>query len=306
MGKYILKRVLETIPVLFGIITVTFFMVRLAPGGPFDDEKALSTEAQVALDAHYGLDQPLIVQYGNYLGGLLRGDLGPMFTQPNFRVSEIIAEKFPVSLELGLFGLAVAFALGVAAGTIASLRPNSAVDYSAMTLAMVGICLPTFVIGPLLALTFGLQLGWFDVAGWDSPGDRVLPAATLGIYYAAYIARLTRGSMLEHINRDYIRTARAKGLSAARTYLVHALRNAILPVLSYLGPAAAGLVTGSIVVETVFGIPGLGTYFVDAAFNRDYFMVLGTVLFYGTLLITLNLATDILQAWLNPRQRVAG
>ena len=301
MFRFILRRLLETIPVLFIIATATFFMIRLAPGGPFSKEKATTPEIEKALKAHYGLDKPLFAQYLDYMGKLLRGDLGPSFKYPNRSVNELIGDTFPVSLQLGALGLAIALVIGVTAGVIASIRKNSIFDYSAMSLAMLGICLPTFVLGPLLVLLFSMKLGWFNASGWDFARDRVLPAMTLGFYYAAYVARLTRGGMLEILNQDFIRTARAKGASTRRVLFRHALRGGILPVVSFLGPAAAGIITGSFVVETIFNIPGLGRFFVTSAFNRDYTTVLGTVLFYATLIIFFNLLVDIIQVWLNPK-----
>jgi oligopeptide transport system permease protein len=303
MLRFIGRRILETIPVLFIIATVTFFMMRLAPGGPFDTEKQVSKEVRAHMEAHYGLDKPLFVQYLLQMKHLLRGDLGPSFKYPGRTVNEIIADAFPVSLELGLESLAVALALGLLAGMVASFRQNSAWDHVPMALAMIGLCVPTFVMGPLLISAFALHLDWFDAAGWFLPRDRVLPALTLGAFYAAYVARLARGGLLEILNQDFIRTARAKGAGGARILVKHALRGGLLPVVSFLGPAAAGLLTGSFVVETIFGIPGLGRYFVTAAFNRDYFMVMGAVLFYAVIVIAFNLLADIALVWLNPKLR---
>ncbi len=303
MLRFITRRFFETIPVLWIIATATFFMVRLAPGGPFDQEKNVAPEILKNLQAHYGLNQPLWKQYLDYMGHLVHGDLGPSFKYANRTVNELISEAFPVSLELGFWALLVALALGLAAGLLAAIKPNSATDYVPMSLAMIGICLPTFVMGPLLILIFAIALGWFNPLGWDFARDRVLPALTLGGYYAAYVARLSRGGMLEMLNQDFIRTAKAKGASLARVVFKHALKGGILPVISFLGPAVAGLITGSFVVETIFEIPGLGRFFVTAAFNRDYTMVLGTVLFYATLIILLNLLVDIILVWLNPRMR---
>lgn len=301
MHKLIIRRFLEAIPVLFIVATATFFLVRLAPGGPFDREKAVPPEVERALNAHYGLDEPIVTQYFRFIGNLLRGDLGPSFKFPGWTVNELIYAKFPVSLELGLYALAVSVTIGTVAGLIASARPNRWSDHLTMFIAMIGICLPTFVLGPLLVLLFALKLEWFNVFGWLLPSDRVLPALTLGCFYAAYVARLARGSMLEVLNRDYITTARAKGLPEWRITLVHGFRNGILPVVTFLGPAAAGVISGSFVVETIFHIPGLGRFFVSAAFNRDYTMVMGTVLFYAALLVVLNLLVDILQSLLDPR-----
>ncbi len=303
MIRFILNRLLQTIPVLLVIATMTFFMLKLAPGGPFSAEKKFSPEVLRSLEAHYGLDKDLDQQYLDYLGKLLHGDLGPSFKYPGRSVNELIAQGFPVSLELGIYAIGIALVLGVTAGLIASLRPNSPTDYVPMSLAMAGICLPTFVLGPLLILVFGHWLDWFNVAGWYTPADRVLPSLTLGLYYAAYMARLTRGGMLEVLNHDYIRTARAKGASEQRVIFRHSLRGGLLPVVSFLGPAIAGLVSGSFIVETIFSVPGLGRFFVMSAFNRDYTLVLGTVLFYATLIILLNLVVDIVQVWLNPKLR---
>ena len=303
MIRFILHRLLGTVPVLLIIVTVTFFMTRLAPGNPFSGERNLPPEIQQALDAHYGFDKPLFTQYLVYLGHLARGDLGPSTKYEGYTVNEIIATAFPVSLELGCYALAIALTLGLVAGILAAWRRNTATDYAAMGLAMAGICVPTFVMGPLLVLLFGLTLGWFNASGWDTPRDRVLPALTLGLYYAAYVARLARGGMLEMLSQDFIRTARAKGAGGARILFRHALKGGLLPVVSFLGPAAAGLISGSFVMETIFQIPGLGKHFITSAFNRDYTMVLGTVFFYATLIILLNLLVDIVQVWLNPKLR---
>lgn len=301
MLRFIARRLLETIPVLFLIGTATFFMMRLARGGPFDKEKATTPEIRKAIEAYYGFNKPLFEQYLAVMKGYLRGDLGPDYRYPNRSVSELILDAFPVSLELGSLSLAIALVLGMTAGFIAAVRKNSVLDYSSMTLAMVGICLPTFVLGPLLVLGFALHQHWFNASGWDFARDRVLPAATLGLYYAAYVARLTRGGLLEVLSQDFIRTARAKGATTARILFRHALRGGIAPVVSFLGPAAAGIITGSFVVETIFDIPGLGRFFITSAFNRDYTLVLGTVLFYAVLIVLFNLLVDIVQVWLNPR-----
>ncbi len=303
MTRYILKRMLEFIPVLFVIITMTFFLVRLAPGGPFDADKRISIEAQKRIEAHYKLDQPLYKQYIDYLKGAAKGDLGPSFKKSSRSVREWILLRLPVSLELGLYALLVALVLGMGAGVLAALRPNSKLDHGPMALAMVGICVPNFVLGPLLVLIFASWLGWLPVAGWRTPLDKILPSFTLGAVYAAYIARLTRAGMLEILAQDFIRTARAKGLSEVRIVLRHALRGGIQPVVAFLGPAIAGMLTGSFVVETVFQVPGLGREFVESAFNRDYTMVIGTVLVYAVLVMVLNLVADIANAWIDPRIR---
>jgi oligopeptide transport system permease protein len=303
MIRLIAWRVLEMVPILWIITTVVFFVIRLAPGGPFDAERNVSAEVLKNLNAYYHLDEPLHRQYLEYMGDLLHGDLGPSFKNASWSVNELIALGFPISLELGVYALAVALAMGLAAGVVASTKPNTARDHIPMSLAMLGICVPTFVLGPLLVLVFSLWLDWLPVAGWDGPQYKLLPALTLGAAYAAYIARLTRGGMLEVLAQDFIRTARAKGLSRGRVVLRHALRGGIQPVVSFLGPAAAGLLTGSFVVETIFQIPGLGRFFVQAAFNRDYTMIMGMVLFYAVLILCFNLVVDVVQAWLDPRVR---
>ncbi len=303
MAQFIFKRLLQFVPVLFIIATLTFFLIRLAPGGPFDAEKAVSPVARQRLEAYYNMNAPLYRQYIDYLAGLVHGDLGPSFKKESRTVNEWIALRFPVSLELGAYAILVALCLGLAAGVFASLRPNTLADYAPMSLAMVGICVPNFVLGPLLVLVFSLKLGWLPVSGWSGPADRLLPSLTLGAGYAAYIARLTRGGMLEVLAQDFIRTARAKGLSETRVVLRHALRGGLQPVVAFLGPAMAGLLSGSFVVETIFQVPGLGSEFVQAAFNRDYTMIMGTVLFYAALIMAFNLVADVAQAWLDPRLR---
>lgn len=302
MLRFIARRLLETIPVLFIIVTATFFMIRFVPGGPFTAEKAVTPEVMRNLERAYNLDQPLWRQYAGYLGKVVfHGDLGPSFKYPNRTVNEIIADKLPVSLELGAISLALALAVGLPLGVLAAIKRNTWLDYLCSSVAMIGICVPTFVLGPLLVLTFAIHYGWFNASGWYGPIDRVLPSLTLGCVYAAYVARLTRGGMLEVLNQDYIRTARAKGASEVRVIFRHALRGGLLPVVSFLGPAIAGILTGSFVIETIFQIPGLGREFVNSAFNRDYTLVLGTVILYATLLIGLNLVVDIVQVWLNPK-----
>lgn len=305
MCTFIFSRLLQAVPVLWAIATLTFFMVRFAPGDPFSDERKIPDEIRANLNARYGFDKPLAVQYLRYMKQLLKGDLGPSYKHPGRSVNEIIATAFPVSLELGLYALLVALCIGIPAGVVAAVRRNTFLDYSSMSLAMTGICLPSFVLGPLMALFFGLKLRWFNPMGWSSPGDRVLPALTLGLFYAAYIARLTRAGMLDILSQDFIRTARAKGLSETAVVMRHAFRGALQPVVAYAGPALAGMVTGSFVVETIFFIPGLGRFFVTAAFNRDYTMVMGTVLFYAVLIVVLNLVVDIIHVLMDPRLRHA-
>ncbi len=303
MIKFILLRILQAIPTLFIIATLTFFMTRLAPGGPFDAEKNIPEEIKEKLESHFGLEKPLHTQYFLYLGNLLQGDLGPSFKYMGWEVSELIAKAFPVSAQLGLFSLLIALALGLPAGVVAALRKNSAYDYCLMITAMLGICLPTFVLGPLLILFFSSWLGWLPPLGWYSFADMILPSLTLGLFYGAYIARLTRAGMLETLNQDYIRTARAKGAPPVRVVLRHAIKGGLLPVVTFLGPAFAGLISGSFIIESIFFIPGLGRFFVTAAFNRDYTMVLGTVLFYACLIIILNLLVDMIQASIDPKTR---
>ena len=311
MLRFIVGRLLQMVPVLLVIATITFFMIRLAPGGPFDSEKSVSPEIRKNLERYYHMVNPdgsprnLWLQLGDYLGNLARGDLGPSSKYSSRTVNELIAESFPVSAELALWSLLIALAFGLPAGIIAALRPNTASDYIPSSLAMFGISVPNFVIGPLLVLIFALHLQWARVSGWEDWRDRVLPSITLGLLYAAYIARLTRGGMLEILSQDFIRTARAKGGSPFRVVTRHALRGGLVPVVSYLGPAVAGLVTGSFVVESIFQIPGLGRYFVNAAFNRDYTMVLGAVLFYAALIVIFNLIVDIFLVWMDPKQKFA-
>ena len=304
MLKFTLLRMAQAIPVILAVITVTFFLVRAAPGGPFDSEKAVLPEVKKALEAQYRLDVPLSDQYFAYLSDLVAGDLGPSFKYPGRSVNEILASGLPVTAELGLYALCFALLIGVLAGVFAALRPNTRQDYVPMSLAMIGICMPSFLLGPLLILVFGIYLEWLPISGWgDLPGDKVLPAITLGSAYAAYIARLSRAGMLEILSQDYIRTARAKGASDSRIIVKHALRGGLIPVMAFLGPAFAGLIAGSFVVETIFQIPGLGRFYVQAAFNRDYTMILGTTVFLSVLIVLFNLVSDVLAAWMDPRLR---
>ena len=293
------------IPVMWVIITLSFVMLKFVPGGPFDSEKAIPPEIKRNLEAYYGLDLPAHKQYFRYLGNLARGDLGRSMKYSSRTVNEIIADKLPTSLLLGGLALAVALTLGLTAGILAATFRNTPVDYTASALAMTGICVPTFVLGPVMILIFAMRLRWVNASGWYEPLDWILPSLVLGMVYAAYIARLTRGGMLEVLSQDYIRTARAKGASGARVVFKHALRGGILPVVSYLGPAIAGILTGSFVIETIFQIPGIGRAFVESALNRDQTLVLGTVILYASLIIVLNLLVDVLQTWLNPKLRHA-
>jgi oligopeptide transport system permease protein len=304
MYRIILNRIAIFIPVLLIVITVTFFFIRAAPGGPFDSEKAVPPEIMKNLNEYYNLNKPVFSQYLDYLKNLVRGDFGPSFRHSNRTVTEMILTGLPVTFELGIYAILIAIFIGFLAGILASLRPNSLQDYIPMSFAMTGICMPTFLLGPLLVLVFGIWLEWLPVSGWNTLyGDKILPSITLGTAYAAYIARLTRGGMLEIMYQDFIRTARAKGLSELTVVIRHALKGGLLPVVSFLGPAIAGLLSGSFVVETIFQIPGLGRFYVQAAFNRDYTMILGTTIFYSALIIVFNLLSDILTIWLDPRLR---
>lgn len=304
MNKIILSRLLQGIPVLLVVVTVTFFLVRVAPGGPFDAERSLPAEVLKNLEKRYNLDAPVGEQYVNYLANLVRGDFGPSFRYPNRSVTELIATGMPITFELAFYAIIIAVLAGVAAGLFAAVRPNSIQDYLPMSLAMVGICLPAFLLGPVLVLLFGIWLEWLPVSGWGySPGDKILPSVTLGLAYAAYIARLTRAGMLEVLSQDFIRTARAKGLSMPAVLFRHALRGGLAPVVAFLGPAVAGLLTGSFVVETIFQIPGLGRFYVQAAFNRDYTMIMGTTILLSCLIVALNIVADLIAVWMNPRLR---
>ena len=304
MYGIIINRVVQTIPILLIVIAVTFILIHAAPGGPFDEERTVPPEIVKSLNERYHLDDPLYLQFYDYVIHISHGDFGPSFKYPGYSVSEIIANGIPVTFELGLYALLIALFIGISAGIIAALKPNSLQDYLPMSFAMMGICLPTYVLGPLLVLVFGVWLDWLPVSGWGLiPGDKLLPSITLGCAYAAYIARISRGGFLETLSRDFIRTARAKGLSPSIIIFRHAMPTALLPVVSFMGPALAGLLSGSFVVETIFQIPGLGRYFVQAAFNRDYTLILGTSIFFATLIIFFNLLADITVAWLNPKSR---
>jgi oligopeptide transport system permease protein len=314
MLSYAIRRLLGAIPTLFIIITIAFFMMRIAPGGPFDSQRRLPPEIEHNIKAAYDLDKPVYQQYLIYLGKLARGDLGPSYKNKDFSVGELIADGLPVSAKLGLSAIILAIAFGLTMGTIAALRQNNAADYSIMSLAMIGITIPTFVMAPILTLIFGVygvSLFGYDISlpvgGWNGGALRnmILPVIVLSLPQIAVIARLTRGSMVEVLHSNYVRTARAKGLSSVQVVVRHALRAAVLPLVSYLGPAIAGILTGSLVVEQIFGIPGIGRYFVQGALNRDYTLVLGVLIYYATFVILLNLIADILYAVLDPRVRYA-
>jgi len=306
MGSYALRRLAGIVPTLFIIITVAFFLIRIAPGGPFDIERTLPAEIEANIKAAYNLDKPLVVQYVDYLGGVVTGDFGPSYKYNDFTVAELIAASFPVSLKLGASAMVIALLLGLVLGTVAALRQNSTLDHIVMTLAMTGIAVPNFVVAPLLALVFGVYLSLLPVAGWAQGGvaDMVLPVTAMALPYVAYIARLTRGSMVEVLRSNFVRTARAKGLPLRRVLLRHALPAALLPVISFLGPATAGIITGSVVIEEIFQIPGMGRYFVQGALNRDYTLVMGVVIFYAVLILILNLLVDLLYAALDPKVRL--
>jgi len=301
--RYSLTRFLGAIPTLLILITIAFFMIRAAPGGPFDAEKALPPEIEANLRAAYHLDEPLVQQFGRYVLNLVRGDFGPSFQYKDYSVTELIAAGFPVSLRLGGSAMLLALLVGVSAGTIAALRQNSRTDHAVMAVSMTGISIPNFVMAPLLILFFAVYLGWLPAGGIGDGGFRhmILPVISLALPQIAYIARLTRGSMIEVLRSNFVRTARAQGLPERAVILRHALKPALLPVISYLGPATAAVITGSVVIEQIFGVPGLGRYFVQGALNRDYTLVMGVVVFYGALIILFNLVVDLVYAWLDPK-----
>jgi oligopeptide transport system permease protein len=303
--RYFFTRLAGAVPTLLIIITATFFLMRAAPGGPFDQEQTLPPEIMANLQSAYGLDQPIWIQYERYLKSLLHGDFGPSFKYKDFSVTELIGQGFPVTLQLGVIAIALALGLGIPLGTFAALHHNSAADYATMSLAVVGIAIPSFVVLPFLGLLFGVYLHWLPVAGWETGSIRhlALPVIALALPPLAYIARLTRGSMLEVLRSHFVRTAFAKGLPLHTVILRHALRPALMPVASYLVPAVASIMTGSLVVESIAGLPGIGRYLVQGALNRDYTLVLGMVIIYSTLLIGMGLLVDLLYAWLDPRVR---
>jgi oligopeptide transport system permease protein len=314
MLGYALRRLLGAIPTLFIIITLTFFMMRLAPGGPFDGARRLPPDIEKNIEAAYNLDKPVIQQYAIYLGRLAHGDLGPSFRTKDFTVAQLIGIGLPVSIRLGLSAMLLALSIGITLGVWAALRQNHWQDYSVMGLAMIGITIPTFVTAPVLTLIFGVYgLHLFGteislpVGGWGGGALRnmILPVTVLALPQIAVISRLTRGSMIEVLRSNFIRTARAKGLDPARIVIRHALRVALLPLVSYLGPAVAAVLTGSLIVEEIFGLPGIGRYFVQAALNRDYTLVMGVVICYAALIITLNFIADMVYGILDPRVRLA-
>lgn len=305
MLSYALKRLVTVIPTLFVIITVAFFMMRLAPGGPFDSDRALPPEIEKNIQAAYDLDKPLVEQYLLYLGGIVQLDFGPSLKIRDFSVGELIASGAPASMELGFAAIVLALIFGVTFGTLAALRQNSGTDFAVMSVSMVGIAVPNFVMAPLLSLVIGVYLDLLPTSGWGAGELRykILPIIALALPQIAYVARLTRGSMVEVLHSNFIRTARAKGLRERLVVVRHALKGALMPVLSYLGPATAAVMTGSVVIETIFGVPGIGTYFVNAALNRDYPLVMGVIIVYAVLIMLLNLAVDLLYAVLDPKVR---
>lgn len=305
MTKFIIRRLIGMIPTLFVVITLSFFIVRAAPGGPFDKERRLPPEIIKNMEAKYNLDEPLLAQYGRYLFNILKGDLGPSFRYSDHDVNYLIGHSLPKSMLVGIISLSIAVILGIGAGMISAVGRNTWVDYSTMSVAIVGITVPLFVIGPVLMYVFAMKLHWLPTSGWITSKygwiTLIMPVATLAFPYFAYIGRLSRASMLEVLHSDYIRTARAKGLKESVILFKHVLKGALLPVVSFLGPAFAGIVTGSVVVERIFRIPGLGQFFVQAAFNRDYTLLMGTVIVYSVILIVMNFLVDIAYALLDPR-----
>ncbi|HPZ16111.1 MAG TPA: oligopeptide ABC transporter permease OppB [Sphaerochaeta sp.] len=305
MTKYIINRILGIIPTLLIIITLSFFIVRIAPGGPFATERNMPEVIKRNIEAKYHLDEPLIKQYGRYMFSILRGDLGPSFKYKDYDVNYYIFTSLPKSIVLGLCAMAIALTFGMSAGIMAAVKQNSWVDYLSMGVAVIGISIPLFVIAPVLQLFFAMKHKWLPTSGWYTTGEGwksvILPAVSLSFAYFADIARLTRSSMLETLRSDYIRTAKAKGMKSSSIIFKHAMKGAMLPVVSYLGPAFAGIITGSIVVEQIFRVPGLGKFFVQSSFNRDYTLIVGVVIVYSVILIFMNFIVDLVYAQLDPR-----
>ena len=306
MLSFLLRRLLVAIPTLFVVVTVAFFMMRAAPGSPFSGDRKLPPEIEKNIEAKYGMDKPLVVQYVSYVGGVLHGDFGPSLKYRDKTVLDIIGQNFGVSLKIGLSAFVIMVIVGVSLGVVAALRQNGPADYTVMSIAIVGICIPSFVTAPLLQLVFGSQLGWLPIGSWDGGAipNMVMPVMVLAIPQIAIISRLTRAGMIEALRSNYVRTARAKGLPEFRIVVKHAIRAAVLPLISYLGPAFAGILTGSLIVERIFGLPGLGKFFVNSALQRDYTVVMGMVIFFATLILLLNLLADVLYAALDPRVRL--
>ncbi len=305
MLRYVLRRLIGAIPTLFLIVTISFFLIRVAPGGPFDLERPLEAKVMENLQRIYQLDKPLWQQYLIYLGNIARGDLGPSFYFRDFSVGELFRQGLPISIQLGTMALGLALFVGTMLGTIAAVRQNRPTDYAVMVIATAGITIPNFVVAPLLTLLLAIRFDWLPAGGWGEGAwdHKLLPVVTLALPQVAVVARLTRGAMIEALRSNHIRTARAYGLPGYVVIGVHALRSAILPVVSYAGPAAAALLTGSVVVETIFGIPGIGRHFVQAALNRDYTLVMGTVIVIACFIVVFNLLVDLVYAWLDPRVR---
>ncbi len=304
MLRLITSRIFQGLLTLFVLVTLTFFLVRMMPGSPYTEEKAIPAHILERMKAYTGLDKPLPFQYARYMKNLVfQQDFGELIRKDGVKVSEVISDAFPVSLALGLASMGIALLVGIPAGVIAAVRKNTPADFSCLAFAMVGICLPSFVIGPLLAVSAGLYFNSLNVAGWSSPTDWIMPAVTLGMINAAYLARLSRGGMLDVLNQDYIRTAKAKGVPGARIIIRHALRGGLIPAIAFIGPAFAGMISGSFVIETIFQIPGMGQHFVNAANDREFFLIQGLVLFYGFLIVAANLLADLAQVAINPRMR---
>lgn len=302
MLAFAIRRIIGAIPTLFALIVIAFFIMRLAPGGPFSANRKLTAAVLENINKAYHLDEPLWMQFGRYLWGLAHFDFGPSMKYMDYSVTELIVQGLPVSIEVGLSAMVLATIAGIALGIAGALRRNGVTDLTAGVIAMTGIAVPTFVIGPLLQIVFGLQLNWLPIAGWDgSFAAKVLPVFVLALPNIAYISRLTRGSMIESLRTNYVRTARAKGIGARRVVWKHALTGAMLPVIAYLGPATAITVTGSVVIEQIFGIPGIGRYFVEGATNRDYPLVMGVTILYGGIVILANIVTDVVRGLLDPK-----
>jgi len=300
MLRYTIRRLLGAIPTLFIVISIAFFLIRLAPGGPFDEERVVPDAIKANVEQVYHLDKPLPVQYGYYLWNLLHGDFGPSFKYQDYSVTELIQQGFPISLQLGGLAMLLALLIGIPMGVLAAYRQNHWQDHLVMSIAMLGIVVPNFVMAPLLALLFGVMLHWLPVAGWGTWQQMVLPVIALALPQIAMIARMMRASLLEGLHTPYIRTATAKGLPLSVILFRHASKASLLPIISWLGPATAAIITGSVVIEQIFGLPGIGRYFVQGALNRDYTLIMGVVIFYGALIILMNLIVDLLYGWLDP------
>jgi len=304
MIKFIIRRFLSLIPTMFVIVTLSFFMMRAAPGGPFSQEKKLPEAVLQNVLKKFHMDEPLWKQYLRYCNDVLHWDLGPSYKYKESTVNELVAQSFPNSIVLGTVALIMAICAGIVVGIISALKQNKWHDYSAMSVAVIGISVPMFVIGPVLQLVFAMKLKWLPLSGWYGRGwpmTLIMPAITLSFVYFAYIARLSRASLLEVLRSDYVRTARSKGLSERVVIVKHVLKGAMLPVVSFIGPAFAGIITGSIVVESVFNVPGVGRLFVNSALNRDYTLIMGEVIIYSLILVTMNFLVDIAYGLLDPR-----